>query len=125
MVWSFFKNFEPDIDLIFERKEKNLAFIFRSQKGGFPKCTFSGPKLNWRVLVWYLHHWLKALISFGLPAGANALCGLDYRYHIKQSKSTNFFTTFYCGSNKLINKCSQWSVETKPVSLPPLAGLRT
>ena len=43
--------------------------IFWSQKCVFPKCTFSGPQLSRRDLVWYLLNSWKALRAPALRAG--------------------------------------------------------
>ena len=43
----------PGNSLNFQQK-KILTFIFGSQKCVFPKCTFLGPQLSSRDLVWYL-----------------------------------------------------------------------
>ena len=43
--------------------------MFGSLKGVFPKCTFSGPQLNWKGLVRYLLNSSKA--------GASVLRGFD------------------------------------------------
>ena len=44
--WKFFK--------FCQKKIKILTLIFRSQKCLLQKCTFSGPQLSRRGLVWYL-----------------------------------------------------------------------
>ena len=42
----------------------------------FPKCTFSGPQLSRRGLVWYLHNSSKAHAPRRRPAAALLRAGL-------------------------------------------------
>ena len=48
---------------------KILTLIFGSLKCVFAKCTFSGPQLSWRGLVWYLFNSSIAHAPCARPAG--------------------------------------------------------
>merc|ERR1712127_885597 len=48
------KKVAPGNSLNFPKKIKTLTLIFVSQNCVFLKCTFSGPQLSRRGLVWYL-----------------------------------------------------------------------
>ena len=54
-------------------QQKSIALIFRSLKCVFPKCTFSGPKLNRLGVVWYLLISSKAHAPRGCPANTQVL----------------------------------------------------
>ena len=57
-------------------KIKIVTLIFGSQNRVFLKCTFSGPQLSWRGLVWFLLNSWKARAPRGRPARARASRGL-------------------------------------------------
>merc|ERR1712127_1101552 len=77
---SKYKKVAPGNSLNFPKKIKILTLIFGYQNCVFLKCTFSGPQLSWRGLVWYLLNSLKARAPRGRPAGARASRGLDNSY---------------------------------------------
>ena len=74
--------------------------IFWSLECVFPKCTFSGPQLNQRGLVWYLLNSWKARAA---ALRAPALRGLDKNEIIINASSTN--VSWSAGQNKGQDHC--------------------
>ena len=68
-----------------------------SQKCVFLKCTFLGPQLSRRGLVWYFLNSWKARAPHGRPAGARASRGLDNQ---KDILSKDLFWTMFLSKNK-------------------------
>ena len=72
------KKVDPGIYLFFGKYLKNPSVNIWVLKMRFPKCTFFGPQLNRKGLVWYLLIRQKLKLSAGGHAGGQAggLAGL-------------------------------------------------
>ena len=92
----------PGNSLNFPKKIKTITLIFESQQCVFPKCTFSGPQLSRRRLVWYLlnspkAHARRGLDNWGLCLSKNKsgrLIYLDVSY-IRPLDPYSAKTTFH------------------------------
>jgi len=90
------KKVAPGNSLNFPKKIKIVTLIFGSQNCVFLKCTFSGPQLSWRGLVWYLLNSWKARAPRGLDKLLKTifLFITSCHYHSSQHVDKRFYVNF-------------------------------
>ena len=74
---------------MFVISQKILASILGPLKCVIPKCTFLGPQLNRRVLVWYLLNSSKAHALRGLDKGVRQVLFIRFLFNGLLKKISN------------------------------------